>query len=323
MSSPLTKLGFAISSLVLACGVAATPALGSSTDEARILGGDPCNASVPQVSDPQPSSLKIGTFNIIAGSSVSDFSSAVHAFLPNVDIGGLQETNSKDKAQVLANLTDNGWDFYRQYRPGVAAHPDQGGAEQEPVIWRADRFVCTYAGPVLMSPLYSLQGELPAYDDNKPHFFTVVHLVDKVTGQKIAIINVHMVQGAVKGGHPVPGLSRHWHLYVDQMEHIIAGTEAQQGYGTVFTMGDFNAGWLQDKRDLHAHLPYRSFHAIHEKSMWATQTPKNGMGTHQNALIDQVFSTMKAAHAKVLFSLKGYSDHVPALATYDLPAASS
>ncbi len=322
MSSPLTKFSVAISGILLAGTLAAAPAH-SDTTQAQILGGDPCNAQVPTPSAPQASSLKIGTFNIQAGGSTQDFAAGVHAFLPHVDIAGLQETNSKDKAQVLANLASSGWDFYRQYRTDITKHPAEGGTEQQPVVWRSDRFVCTYAGPALLSPIYSLNGELPAFGDTSNRWFTVVHLVDKVTGQKIAILNVHMIPGVIMNGVPVPGIPRHWQLYKIQLAHLVAQAQQQEGYGRVYVLGDFNAGWKADRRHHLAHMPYREFKSIGFTSMWATETPANGLGTRSVSLIDQVWSTTKASSAKVLFALHQYSDHRPAVATYRVPAVTT
>ena len=320
----MTKYVAGFASLILASGIAAvatTPAHGEDQSMARLLGGDACNHAAPKPSNPVASPLRIGSFNIQAKQSVADFSAGVHALLPYVDVAGLQETNSKDKAQVLANLAGSGWDFYRQYRNHIMSHPLQGGAEQQPVLWRSDRFVCTYAGPVLQSGVYRLKGEKPTYGDMR-HYFTVVHLVDRVSGQRLAIINCHLVQGAVMAGTRVPGLPRHWHLYVTQLTKVVAAAERQQGYGRVFVLGDFNSGWLQDKAHRNRHLPIRSFGAIGFRSMWATENPGKGRGSRQGGLIDQVWNTHKARSAKVLFSLNEYSDHKPVVARYHLGAAS-
>jgi hypothetical protein len=328
MSSPLTfpsvsriaKLSAVVASLALAAAFAAAPAR-SSDSTARLLGGDSCNHSAPHVSRTQASSVRIGTFNIRAGVSTATFAAGVRALLPNVDIAGLQEINSKQKAKKLAAIKRSGpWDFWRQYRTNIGRHPHQGGAEQNPVLWRSDRFVCTYAGPMLASGLMSLRGERPKWDDDKRHWFTVIHLVDRVTGQRLSIVNVHMIHGAVKGGVPVPHEPRHWDVYVTQMTHLITKVEKQRGYGTVFVMGDFNAGWVADKKKRHAHLPFRSFRSIGFKSMWAAERPRNGKGTHEDALIDQVYARRTAGSARVLFGLGGYSDHRPAVARYGLPA---
>ncbi len=292
----MTTYVAAFSGLVLAAGlsaVATTPAHGVDQSVARVLGGDPCNHSAPKPSNPVAAPLRIGSFNIQARRSVSDFSAGVRALLPHVDVAGLQETNSKDKAQVLANLADSGWSFYRQYRDNIMSHPLQGGAEQQPVLWRSDRFVCTYAGPALQSGVYLLKGEKPTYGDMR-HWFTVVHLVDRLSGERIALINCHLVQGAVMGGRRVPGLPRHWHLFVTQLQRVVAAAQRQEGYGNVFVLGDFNSGWVQDAQHRRRHLPIRSFRAIGFRSMWATEHPPKGQGSRGGGLIDQVWNTKKA-----------------------------
>ena len=125
----MTKCVAAVAGLVLAGGLATlatTPARGDAASQARLLGGDPCNAQPPRPSNPQASPVRIGSFNIKAGASTQDFSAGVHAFLPYGDIIGLQETNSKDKALVLANLDDNGW-----------AVIDGNGRTSVPGVWVA------------------------------------------------------------------------------------------------------------------------------------------------------------------------------------------
>jgi len=325
MSSPLAsrsaRASALVASLALASAFAAAPAR-SSDSEARALRGDGCHHDAPRVYQPRPSSVRIGTYNIRAAVSPRTFAAGVRAVLPSVDILGLQEINSKDKARKLAAIRRSGpWDFWRQYRRNVVRHRHAGGAEQTPVLWRSDRFTCTYAGPMLASGLISLRGELPRYDDDKRHWFTVVHLVDRISGQRIAIVNVHLIQGAVKAGRPVPHLRRHWAIYKTQMTNLIQKVQRQQGYGRVFITGDFNAGWVADERHRHRHLPFRSFRHIGYRSMWATDRPKGDRGTHRDALIDQVFSRQRASSARVLFSVKRYSDHRPAVARYGLSAA--
>ena len=122
-------------------------------------------------------------------------------------------------------------------------------------------------------------------------------------------------------GRRVPGLPRHWHLFVTQLEKVVAAAQRQQGYGKVFVLGDFNSGWLQDAQHRHKHLPIRSFGAIGFRSMWATEHPPKGQGSRAGGLIDQVWNTKKAKSAKVLFALNQYSDHKPVVARYHLGAA--
>src|SRR4051794_35920531 len=232
LASPLTKLSAVVASLALAAVFVANPAR-SSDSAAVLLGGNSCDHPAPSPENTQAQSVRVGTFNIRAGVSVGTFAAGVKALLPSVDIAGLQEINSKEKAQKLAEIKRSGsWDFWRQYRHNIPSHPHQGGTEQNPVLWRSDRFVCTYAGPMLASGLISLRGETPKWDDDRRHWFTVVHLVDLVTGQRLSIVNIHMIPGAITGGVPLRGERRHWKIYVTEMTNLIQKVEKQRGYGT-------------------------------------------------------------------------------------------
>jgi endonuclease/exonuclease/phosphatase (EEP) superfamily protein YafD len=171
-----------------------------------------------------------------------------------------------------------------------------------------------------MSGLFGLHHEKPSVS-NMRRWFTVVHLVDRVSGRHLALVDCHLLQGAIKGGRPVPGLPRHRQLYISQLTKVVAAAQHQQGYGSVFVIGDFNAGWVADNRERLPHLPFRQFRSIGFRSMWAAQRPHNGRGTHHDALIDQVWSRQPARGARVLFSLAGYSDHLPAVARYHLSPA--
>ena len=322
---PTTWRKFPVILFGLAVATALTFALaGANVSRARMLAGDTCDHRAPQVRSPRASSLRVGTYNIRAGVSVTRFAEGVKALLPYVDIAGLQEVNSKEKARELHNLESRGWHFWRQYRTHIPQHPQSGGAEQVPVVWRADRFVCTYAGPFLASDIHDMKGELPTWDadQRQRHWFTVIHLVDRVTGQRLSIINVHVIHGAVTGGRPAPGRARHWHVYVDQLTNLIAKVKKERAYGRVLVTGDFNAGWVADEAHRHRDLPFRTFRAIEFKSMWATERPKGAKGTHGAALIDQVYGREEAASAEVLFGIDAYSDHLPAVARYDIPSVS-
>src|SRR5262245_11624500 len=133
MSSPLAsrsaRASALVASLALASAFAAAPAR-SSESEARALRGDGCHHDAPRVYQPRPSSVRIGTYNIRAAVSPRTFAAGVRAVLPSVDILGLQEINSKDKARKLAAIRRSGpWDFWRQYRRNVVRHRHAGGAE--------------------------------------------------------------------------------------------------------------------------------------------------------------------------------------------------
>ena len=54
-------------------------------------------------------------------------------------------------------------------------------------------------------------------------------------------------------------------------------------------------------------------------SNWATRHDWR-RGTYSKSLIDQVWTSQRAATASIIFSM-GYSDHYPGLGTYQLPVS--
>ena len=187
-----------------------------------------------------------------------------------------------------------GWDFYRQYRTNILSHPHQGGAEQEPVLWRSDRFVCTYAGPVaaVRASTASTVRSRRSATDALLHGRAPRRPGHVVSG--LAIINVHLIPGAVMGGLAGAGASLGTGTSTSPARRsVVAAAEQQQGCGRVFVLGDFNSGWLQDEAHRHKHLPIRSFGAIGFRSMWATENPGKGRGSAPGGLIDQVWDTTR------------------------------
>ena len=90
----------------------------------------------------------------------------------------------------------------------------------------------------------------------------------------------------------------------------------ERRWGRVFVTGDFNVGYEADlKWHLNA-MPYKRFGAIGLTSMWkgSTYLPKP-YGTHEDALIDQVWTTRPAETTTIVRNIT-QSDHFPAVATY-------
>ena len=92
------------------------------------------------------------------------------------------------------------------------------------------------------------------------------------------------------------------------------------GADEVFVLGDFNAGFVPDRRHRRRSLPYRTFKALGLRSNWSTQHPAH-LGTHNDALIDQIYHPGKAVRTVVVRGLR-FSDHRPATATYVLDVVS-
>jgi endonuclease/exonuclease/phosphatase family metal-dependent hydrolase len=247
----------------------------------------------------------VATFNVQFGRSLADFSAGVTAMLGRSDVIGLQEVGTRDKEAFLQSLVDAGWSHYY-------ARPSQ-----EPVLWRSDRFTFVSGRLARISAATYIGNEVRGMSSTqKARYVAVVRLFDKVTGRRVSIINAHLIQGAVRGGRPWVGRPRLWGLYKVGLVNLAGVTSAEKRWGRVFVLGDFNAGWVADKNHLKKRMPIRTFSRLSLRSMWAAQQPTNGLGTHNDALIDQVFSGVVPTSAAVQFDLAGYSDHRPAIATY-------
>lgn len=254
--------------------------------------------------------VRVGTYNIRAGVDTDTFERVVTELMPHADVIGLQEINSKDKAAVLAGLSAQGWDYYR---------PHRFDGEQNPVMWNTDRFSLLSAESIKTAEETYLGDELPVKGSTMDaHFVSVVRLRDLSTDEAITIINIHLPPGAIKAGRPVPGRPTLYNRYVTELA-ATAKIAASEGEAVrVFTLGDYNVGWVADARWRLKRLPIRRFNRKDMVSMWATELPDGKVGTHNDALIDQIYSQQEATSATVLNTIVG-SDHYPAVATY--PAA--
>ncbi|MGZ4699526.1 MAG: endonuclease/exonuclease/phosphatase family protein [Oryzihumus sp.] len=258
----------------------------------------------------EPGSMTVGTYNIRAGVSTDTFRHAVEALTTRVQVAGLQEVNSHAKEDVLASLP--GWSYYRSPR---------GLGEQTPVIWNSSVFTFLSARAARISGEGYIGDELPTGDGYlDPNYVTVVHLRHIATGQAISVVNLHTAHGAVYGGLPVPSRPRLFKRYAHEIVRIGEIASTEKAWGPTYVLGDFNVGWVQDNKHRHAKLPFRVMRAIGMRSMWATERPASG-GTHSTSLIDQVYSTTRATHARVEFDMSD-SDHHPGTADYVVPPVS-
>lgn len=268
-----------------------SPASGSATTSARV--GEP--------------PLRIGTYNIRAGVSLGDFKAAVTAFKPQADVAGLQEIGSNERNKYL--VADRNWGYYRPPK-----------LQQNPVIWRRDLFDFVGARGFMIAKARDLNGEHSGDEAKGDSFATVVRLVQRTSGEQISFINVHLVRGAVKGGRPAPGRPNLFKLYADQVSGTVAAIKAERAISDrVYVLGDFNVGYEADAKWRHRLLPYKKFGRIGLSSMWkGSPLLKKTYGTHNDALIDQVWNTQGSTSEAILTGLK-QSDHSPAVATYTLP----
>lgn len=253
-------------------------------------------------------SFAIGSYNIRANVSTGTFDSAVHAVMASTDVAGLQEVNRHEKEDVLRSLAQSGWSYYRG---------PQGQGEQVPVIWNAARFDQISAGVARIADARYIGNELPRVSSVNANYATLVRLRDRMTGAAVTVINVHLVPGAVINGQPTPGRPRLLAAYKQAVANLASLARSEGANGRVFVLGDFNVGWVADKRFNLKPLPFATFWRQSMRSMWATQRPSGGIGSHEGspALIDQVYSPLKATSATVRYDVR-FSDHFPVIATY-------
>ena len=257
--------------------------------------------------DPVP--LRVGTYNIRAGVSTLTFTTALGSFLPRADLIGLQEVSSKEKEAFLAAQQAGGWAYHRgeRYVDG-----------QTPVMWDAQRFDFVSARPERLTGAFEVGNEVPGKSGSYPaQYLTVVRLRDLRTERLVSVVNVHLLPGAVRAGRRWEGRPRLFERYVHEVKRVAAVVEGERRWGTVFVLGDFNVGWVADERWRKPRLPFATLRGLGFKSMWATERPAAGIGTHNDALIDQVYTDTRAAGASVERDVVG-SDHFPAVADYSL-----
>ncbi|MGZ8743797.1 MAG: endonuclease/exonuclease/phosphatase family protein [Nocardioides sp.] len=280
---------------------------------AALLAGIPAGAAPPAAAGAVDQPLRIGTYNIRAGVGQGDFERAVSTFKPMADVIGLQEIGATDRGTYLAS--DSTWGYYRP--PAL---------QQNPILWNRALFDFAGAEGVVIADKRDLGGEHSGDEEKGDSLATVVRLVQRSTGQQLSFINVHLVRGAVKGGLPAPGKPKLFGLYTDQ----VAGTvrvirDEREESDEVFVLGDFNAGYEADVKRKHKKLPYMKYTGTGKRpglglrSMWqGSPLLKKSYGTHNDALIDQVWSTGNSSAEAIVRTIKA-SDHVPAVATYQLP----
>lgn len=268
---------------------------------AATLREDPGGAAIP---------VFVGTYNIRAGVSLDAFRSALNETLPHVDVLGMQEINSKEKAAVMAAVP--GWDYFR---------PPRFYGEQRPVMWNQSVFTEVSARVERIGEETNIGNEIPGKSGYiKPQYAVVVRLIHNVTGRRVSVVNLHLLPGAVKAGRPWPDRPKLFAYYAETLARAIEVVKAESAWGTTWALGDYNAGWVADERNRKPRLPFMRFRNIGMRSMWASERPELGIGTHRDALIDQVFSAGWAHRTQVLTNVT-YSDHHPAVAVFDMASA--
>jgi endonuclease/exonuclease/phosphatase family metal-dependent hydrolase len=275
-----------------------------------LFAASPATATTGSICKPGKASAEvpvcIGTYNIRSNTSLAEFEQAADSFKERVDVGGLQEIGANVKNKYL--LSDWTWGYYR---------PEE--LQQNPVIWDTKVFDLVDAHGYLLAKGRDVHGEKPSNTDfRKDSYATVVRLQHIVSGQQISVINVHLVSGAVKAGLPWPDRPLLYQLYTEQVANLVKLQAIErEASDQVFVLGDFNVGYKADRKQHLAVLPYKQLTKRGLISMWRDYDVDHG-GTHEDAYIDQVWSTEAVDKAEVATDIK-HGDHLPVIATYGLP----
>lgn len=251
--------------------------------------------------------LRILTYNIEVFVDTDTWVDAVNAVTPKTDILLLQEVNTGRKRDRLSSF--DGWSNYWE-KPN----------EQNVIMWRSDRFELLRKSKERISGSTYVGDQLPRSGPTvDPKYAAVVRLRDKVTGQRLSVINVHPIRGAASNGSWIRSRPLVVGLYKTQMASIkeLTASENDAGYLT-FSGGDLNNGYRGDAKYRRKGMPVRSFAGLGFVSMWSIGTPDDGTGTRGYALLDQVYADAKPVRARTFPGIK-YSDHTPARSTYRIP----
>ncbi|WP_028644736.1 endonuclease/exonuclease/phosphatase family protein [Nocardioides sp. URHA0020] len=239
-----------------------------------------------------PAVIRVGTFNVDRGTGYAAWRRSVRSFRRHVDVAGLQEVNTARKRHFLAD--GDRWGYY-------ARTP---GPDVNPVIWDRRDFRRTGAGAV------RLAGRHGSF---APAYATLVRLVHRRTGQRYAVLDVHLAWGH----DAVPRRARR-----AQLVGLARAARREEAAGRhVLVVGDFNVNHRADRRDGRAGSPTRRLRAAGLVSAWDSGRLRAGGGssTLGAGYIDQVWAQARAREVRTVRRLSG-GQHHPVIARYAVPA---
>ncbi|GAA4741019.1 hypothetical protein GCM10023350_26960 [Nocardioides endophyticus] len=265
-----------------------------------VVAGGVCVSGAPaSAADDQ---VRVGSFNIDRDRGLQSWRGAVRKLRREVDVAGLQEVSSAAKRRFLAS---GDWGSYGR----------TPGRDENPVIW--DRAEFSKVGG-RAARIADRQGRLPA------SYATVVRLEHRESGQRYAVLNVHLIWGAVEDGRKVPGHRARYRYYVAQVRGLARAVADEQlkGGAEVLVVGDFNGDHAADRVARHDDLPAVRLGAHGLVSAWDSRAdlPEGGGSSTVGAgYIDNVWSRQQAASVRAL-RLSG-GQHHPVVATYEVVGA--
>lgn len=259
------------------------------------------------------SALRVGTFNIDVGVPLDTWTRTIQSFLPRVDVGGLQEVAGRDKAAALRSMP--GFNSYVSHR-----------FKQNPVFWNTSVFSLVKGRSPRIAKGRTVEGRSGGSMYERPTLATVARLRSKATGRTVSVVSVHLLQGSVDNGKKVPGRSRRFAMYQEQVRNLgkVMAKERKWADGPVWLVGDFNDNYMAEKKHHRRKLAYATLHRRGLVSSWqAVQgklRPGQGSGTRSGSYLDQIWSNRKAGSVAVLRDqVFRVGQHYPVVSTYRMP----
>jgi endonuclease/exonuclease/phosphatase family metal-dependent hydrolase len=251
--------------------------------------------------------VRVATYNIHNDLGYSAARSAVRRLVPKADVIGLQEFYSPLRVPILAELATDGWQFWKPALIGA-----------DPVLYDADVFSFLSGQAVEMTPGLTVENPKSFYRTMyaRPTYATVVRLVHKPTGQRVTVVNAHLIARATKDGRPFRKVPRRVYAFKQGMAAVASAVARERQSATVFAVGDWNVHYNFDARERVGAFPFRQFKRQGMQSVWKSKRPLKPT-INDKGVIDGVWAATRPDSAKVLGRFPE-SDHRPVLSVYRL-----
>ena len=249
--------------------------------------------------------VRVATFNVHNNTPYDQARAAVRRLLPYADVIGLQEFENPSRTPIVAALSDEGWRYWKPY----------GG---DPVIYDGDKFSFLSAEAVEISQASTVEDPKSQYapKEVRNSYATVVRLWHAAAGQRVTVVNVHLIARATQDGRPAREAPTRVSVYKQEMRAVAALVAKEKTAATVYAVGDWNIHYNFDVRERVYAFPFRQFKRQGFESVWKTKRPQRPT-INDKGVIDGVWSTTAPARARVLAGFPE-SDHRPVRVKYRL-----